>query len=219
MATKTIRLKTLSTAVLAVALVEVLGTKILHLWDIPALVLLGCLRLLDIAILIWVVIGYEKSTLHIGLDPAGIRTGIRKGVWWSLAFGLFAVFLALMLYFFDIDPLRLIRTPLPKNLSETVLYVIVGGVVSPMAEEIFFRGIVFLFFRQWGFVAALVVSTAFFTLLHPLSSGIPLPQIVGGLLFATAFEVEKNLLTPAVIHISGNLAIFAISWLNMRSII
>jgi membrane protease YdiL (CAAX protease family) len=34
---------------------------------------------------------------------------------------------------------------------------------------------------------------------------------VGGVVFALAYEKEKNLLVPIVIHISGNLAIFALS--------
>jgi len=40
---------------------------------------------------------------------------------------------------------------------------------------------------------------------------IPLPQIVGGILFAAAYEKEKNLMVPITIHVLGNMAIFSIS--------
>jgi hypothetical protein len=36
-------------------------------------------------------------------------------------------------------------------------------------------------------------------------------QIVGGVLFAIAYEIEGNLMTPITIHSLGNLAIFTIS--------
>jgi hypothetical protein len=42
---------------------------------------------------------------------------------------------------------------------------------------------------------------------------IPIPQIVGGLLFALSYEVEKNLMVPIIIHMSGNLAIFSLPYL------
>jgi membrane protease YdiL (CAAX protease family) len=47
----------------------------------------------------------------------------------------------------------------------------VGGIVAPVAEEVFFRGI----------------------------------------LFAAAYEIEKNLIVPITIHCLGNLAIFSLS--------
>lgn len=215
METERIKLKTLFAIVLSVAFVEIIGASIIHIWGAQSLVVLGCIRLLDVTVLIFFVNRYEGNTLHICLDPAGITIGVRKGVLWSLAFGLVAGSIAMILHGFEINPLQLIKTPLPKRIPEIVLYFLVGGIISPVAEEFFFRGLIYSYFRRWGFLQALILSTAFFVLLHPLSSGVPLPQIVGGLLFATAFEVEKNLLVPIIIHISGNLGIFTISWLTV----
>ena len=59
--------------------------------------------------------------------------------------------------------------------------------------------------------SALVLSTLIFVLLHPTISGFPLPQVVGGLVFAVAYEVEGNLLVPITIHALGNMAIFALA--------
>jgi len=62
--------------------------------------------------------------------------------------------------------------------------------------------------------AALLLSTAVFVMAHAIFQWIPLPQIVGGILFAAAYEKEKNLMVPITIHVLGNMAIFSIAILN-----
>ena len=57
----------------------------------------------------------------------------------------------------------------------------------------------------------MALSTLAFVLAHPAGSGIPLPQITGGILFALAYEKEGNLTVPITIHILGNMAIFSLS--------
>jgi len=44
--------------------------------------------------------------------------------------------------------------------------------------------------------------------------GIPLPQVVGGLVFAVAYEIEESLMVPIIIHVLGNLAIFTLSLMS-----
>jgi len=83
-----------------------------------------------------------------------------------------------------------------------------------MTEEVFFRGILYGFLRRWGIAVALVLSTCAFAFTHGLGHGFPLTQVVGGILFAAAYEVEKNLLVPISIHCLGNLAIFSLSLLS-----
>jgi hypothetical protein len=55
------------------------------------------------------------------------------------------------------------------------------------------------------------MSTLLFVLSHPSRHTIPVPQMIGGILFAVAYEMEKNLLAPITIHILGNLAIFILA--------
>ena len=104
----------------------------------------------------------------------------------------------------------MVRTPLPHKVNTLILFFLVGGVLAPVAEEIFFRGLLYGFFRRWGAAVAVILSTALFAFAHPLQS-LPFTQIVGGLLFALSYEVEGNLLVPITIHVLGNLAIFALS--------
>jgi len=48
-------------------------------------------------------------------------------------------------------------------------------------------------------------------LAHPIFPGIPLPQVVVGIVFAVAYEIEGSLMVPITIHVLGNLAIFTLS--------
>jgi membrane protease YdiL (CAAX protease family) len=52
-------------------------------------------------------------------------------------------------------------------------------------------------------------STAVFAAFH--LPGIPVTQIVGGIVFAVAYHTGKSLMVPIVIHVLGNLAIFSLS--------
>ena len=100
-----------------------------------------------------------------------------------------------------------------SNTTEVIRKESVEEIVAPFAEELFFRGLLYGFFRRWGAPFAIILSTALFTFAHPLR-GLPLTQIVGGLLFALAYEVEGNLLAPITVHVLGNLAIFTLSALK-----
>jgi membrane protease YdiL (CAAX protease family) len=75
-----------------------------------------------------------------------------------------------------------------------------------------FRGLIYGYLRRWGIWPALALSTLVFTLLHTGASGVPIPQIVGGLVFAAAYEIEKKLLVPITIHVLGNLALFSLPY-------
>jgi len=95
-----------------------------------------------------------------------------------------------------------------------LIYLVIGGVIGPVAEEIFFRGILYGFFRRWGVYAAVALSTSLFVLPHLTGDSLPFTQIVGGIVFAAAYERENNLMVPITIHCLGNLAIFSIPFLS-----
>ena len=61
---------------------------------------------------------------------------------------------------------------------------------------------------------ALVLSTLIFVFSHASRHTIPVTQVIGGILFAVAYEREKNLLVPIMIHVLGNLAIFTLSLIS-----
>ncbi len=209
-----IRIKTLALCLGAIIAVEVLFRAVP--WPVvrDPMTLLGAVRLVEAGLIIMIVLIREKGLDAIGLSLKGILPGIRRGGIWSAGFGLVVVSGGVLAYVMGINPLSLIHSPLPADPGHILLFFIVGGLIGPIAEEIFFRGILYGFFRRWGALAAILLSSLAFVLVHPVFPAIPITQAVGGLLFAVAYEVEKNLMAPVTIHCLGNMAIFALSLLG-----
>ena len=147
----------------------------------------------------------------VGLAPSKIVTGLKRGLIWSAGFGICALLGFGVLYAAGMNPVSLIRTRFPQGAPAVILFFAVGGLVAPIAEEVFFRGIFYGFIRRWGVLLAIVCSTAVFVIPHSINAGIPVTQIVGGIVFAVAYEVEGNLMVPITIHVLGNTSIFALS--------
>jgi membrane protease YdiL (CAAX protease family) len=207
METEQIKVKTLAIAAIAVLLIEfILRTTFMA----SSLFALGIARLIQALLMVWIVGAVQDGVASIGLERSGWFHGLRRGLLWSAAFGAAALCVFLLLTIAGLNVLPMIRTPLPDRVQSVVLYFLVGGIVAPIAEELFFRGLLYGFLRRWGVPFAAIFSTAIFTLAHPLRS-LPLTQIAGGLLFALAYEAEGTLLVPVTIHVLGNLAIFALS--------
>jgi len=206
-----IRIETLVLCLAAVVGVEA-GVRLGIQGDAShSLIFLGAARLLQAGLIIVILFLGENGPASMGLFWKGLVPGLLRGCIWSLGFGLIVLVGGLVAHVMGINPLSLIRTPLPTDPGRILLFFVVGGIIAPVAEEIFFRGILYNFFRRWGALAAVLLSTLVFVLAHPVFPAIPIPQIVGGLLFAVAYEVEKNLMAPITLHCLGNMAIFALS--------
>jgi membrane protease YdiL (CAAX protease family) len=178
------------------------------------MVILGAARLLEIILIILIVLIWGKGTSSIGLARCKMVPGLKKGLIWSAGFGVVVSFALVVMLAAGISALTLIQVRLPARPSGIALYFLIGGMVGPVAEEIFFRGILYGFLRRWGVVVALVLSTLIFVLIHPTSHGLPITQAVGGIVFAVAYEVERNLMVPVTIHALGNMAIFTLSLIS-----
>jgi len=175
-----------------------------------ALPTLGMLRCLEIILLIAIVWRLEKNTAAIGLARPNIMSGFIKGLIWSAYFGMIAAGIYFGLLAVGVDTLRYFHNPGPSSWQQGFVLLLVGGFIGPIAEEIFFRGIIFGFFRRWGATIAIIVSTLIFVFTHRIGGSIPITQVVGGVVFAIAYEREKNLMAPITIHCLGNLAIFSL---------
>jgi membrane protease YdiL (CAAX protease family) len=212
METPAIDLKTVGLALAAVLLVEWGTNAAVHHVALPPMLILGAARSLEIAAFISIALFFgDHGITALGIHTNRLLMGLKKGILWSIGFGILVGMAFGVLFFSGINPLHLMKTDSPSVPYKILLFFLVGGLVSPIAEEIFFRGILYGFFRRWGMGAAILISTLLFVMAHTTSSRIPVPQAIGGILFAVAYEKEKNLVVPMVIHISGNLAIFIIS--------
>ncbi len=171
---------------------------------------LGLIRTFQAIVIIWMLVKWENGFNAMGWAPADWGAGLRKGAIWSTAFAAIAGLGMMALHLVGKNPFQIIRQPLPSNNLEIALFFLVAGFIAPVAEEILFRGILYTFFRRWGIFCALVVSTTCFVVAHS-PHGLPLPQIIGGLVFAVAYETTGNLTVPITIHCLGNMAIFSLS--------
>jgi membrane protease YdiL (CAAX protease family) len=208
--------KTIETKIVFLALAAVVTTEVAIRGFIPEsgqspMFVLGVGRVVQVLILLVIVSIWGTGSSSIGLARGQILTGVERGLIWSGVFGICACLGFAVLYATNINPLKLIKTHVPPSTQGIVLFFVVGGLVAPIAEEVFFRGIVYGFLRRWGVLLALIGTTVIFVLAHAIISRIPLTQIVGGIVFAVAYEMEGNLMVPITIHVLGNMAIFALS--------
>ncbi len=181
---------------------------------VSPLVLLSVSRLIEGGLTTGVVLMGKKGLLPVGLSKGTAFQGFRRGLVWSGGLGGIAVFVAGFLLAVGIDPLSFIKTSLPVRTGDVILFFLVGGILSPVAEELFFRGVVYGFLRQWGPVIAVVLSSLAFVSAHMVFSGICLTHFVGAIVFALAYEAERNLMVPITLHVLGNMAIFTISFVS-----
>jgi membrane protease YdiL (CAAX protease family) len=210
MEAKQIEIRTLVISILLVLFLE--GAMRWALAYHPMMAL-GLARLLEAVLILLVAVLWGSGLSSLGLEQGRWLLGFRRGIIWSVGFAIIASLVLAGLLLADDRALTFIQTRLPRKQADIALFFLVGGIIAPVAEEIFFRGLIYGFLRRWGFPLAFVLSTLLFVLVHPMNRSIPFTQIVGGLLFAAAYEVEGNLLVPITLHALGNLAIFTISLL------
>jgi membrane protease YdiL (CAAX protease family) len=200
---------------MAIGIVEVLARlpSISH----PAygLLFLGIVRLVEAAVILLAVWQCQQGMSSIGLTPETIGSGLRQGLVWSAGFGAVALLGFVSCFLFSIDPFALMRMPLPEGWVALAAFYLVGGVIGPVAEELFFRGVVFGFVRRWGFWPAMIISTGIFVLAHLSGTRIPVTQLVGGVVFSVAYEKTNSLVAPMIIHILGNLSIFTLAAVSL----
>lgn len=209
-----IEIKPLLISVATIVSIDAAARFVIPKCNCDPLIILGTARILEITLIILIVLNWGKGISSIGLAPSKMVQGFKKGLVWSAGFGIAAAFAFIALFLVDIDPLALIKANLPEMPGEIILFFSVAGVVGPIAEEAFFRGIIYGFLRRWGILIALVLSTLLFVLAHPIAYRIPLPQVVGGILFAVSYEVEGSLMVPITIHVMANMAIFTLSLIS-----
>ena len=211
METDNIRIKTFLIIIATVAFIEGMAIFLSQGRYLNPMLIICIVRLLEIITIVQVVINLEGSLSPAGLDPSTIIWGIEKGLLWSAVIGMLTGFVFFILHFSGINPLKFFYAQLPFKKNELILFLTVGCIIGPVAEELFFRGILYGFFRRWGISAALIFTTIIFIFSHHNTGAIPVTQAAGGIIFALAYEFEKNLVVPIIIHILGNTAIFVLS--------
>jgi uncharacterized protein len=196
-------------SLLTVVLLEVAAAAVGLRLHVPRLWLLAAVRSMEILALVLLAANKRGGLTGLGLNRKTLLPGLGKGLAWSAVFAGIAALLFAIVYLAGQHPLALVRSPLPPHPAQRVLYFFVGGILAPVAEELVFRGPIFGCLRRWALPAAVLISTALFAAFHLPT--IPVTQIIGGIVFALAYASTGSLMTPIVIHMLGNLAIFTLS--------
>jgi membrane protease YdiL (CAAX protease family) len=211
MEAKEIQVKTLLLCLTGVIAVELGTWVVISKSSYYPMLILGGARLLQVLLIILIVLTWGKGLSAIGLARYEMVSGLKKGLLWSAGFGAITSIVSVGLFVAGVNPLTFMKARLPKQTLDLVLFFIVGGMLGPVAEEFFFRGVLYGFLRRWGVIVALILSTLIFVFCHPIGHGIPVTRLVGGLLFALAYEFGGSLIIPITIHGLGNLTIFTLS--------
>ena len=185
-------MNTLLVATVAIVLLEYVSWLALSSAMVSAMVATSLTRCVGIGILLAITLKMQGRLDAIGLRPSAISSGILRGIVWSMGFGAIVVVGLVVGLLAGINPVGLFQSRMPKQPADIFSYFVVGAGVAPIAEEIYFRGLIYGYLRRWGPIVAILGSTLLFVAIHPNLQNLPFPQIVGGLLFATAYEVEKT---------------------------
>jgi uncharacterized protein len=206
-----IQTKFLLKALLSLLIIETVATLTATDRGIFPIEHLGLLRMIESIVLLLIARLQKEGLGILGLDRRRLLSGFKTGIIWSSIFAVIAAIGFLILFFLKLNPLILIRVPLPQTPRDLIIFFLVGGVIAPISEEIFFRGILFGYLSKWGLFKAVIISTLIFVSFH-LQAG--LTQAVGGVVFALSYHFGHSLLAPIIIHSLGNLALFSISLLT-----
>lgn len=91
------------------------------------------------------------------------------------------------------------------------------GIATPVAEELFFRGVIFNWMRtRWRPSVAITLNAALFGIIH-LYYPLPYIVLVGllGAVFAYAFERSRNIWLPIALHAGHNSAVVTAIYLSL----
>jgi len=87
-------------------------------------------------------------------------------------------------------------------------------VLAPIVEEIIFRGLLYRMLRErWGILVSVVVSAVFFSMVH--HGLLVSPQLIGGIIFALAYEWSRSLWVAIGLHMGANAAVYVLSVMDI----
>jgi membrane protease YdiL (CAAX protease family) len=102
----------------------------------------------------------------------------------------------------------------------TTVGAMVVTVLAPVTEELIYRSLLLpLLTTRLGLFPAVAVTSVLFGLLHVIpfgEVGIGVPQIIGGVVMATAFAIRWSVVPAMVVHAMGNLFVGTLLFIYVR---
>jgi membrane protease YdiL (CAAX protease family) len=183
--------------------------------DVPLGFMLGTLAVQAVAMAggVWLM-GLKRR----GYTWAGMGLQPTTGRWIAASVGIFIVMrivvtvLVLLLAQLGITSMQAqALAPAGFTWLSAIGMTMLAGLVIPIVEEVFFRGVVYRWLRdKWGIAVGVIVSGLVFGIAH-FEPATVVPAIVMGFVLALAYEKSQSLWPPILIHMLNNtLAIVAL---------
>lgn len=195
-------LKRASALLLVVLLLEAAAILTSRQWGLQPLYILPLLRLVDLSILlVWG--PWDFSTRRI-------KTGLQTAVLVAVVLGLAgAIFLLSWGKYFG-SPLFGVTTSV-RHLSgfPFAAFLLTSCLLAPFAEELVFRGILYRLARErWPVWLCTAAVSLLFAALHLGAIQRFLTAYLGSVIFCLVYERTRSILTPILVHVTGNLLIY-----------
>ena len=204
-------LKRVITLILAILFVESFAFLLKdHSFPFLKIYLLqGLLRGADIFILlVWGPWSFKGIDISRVIKDALVVTSFFAGA------GL--LFLVTWKIVFGSSMLKLDHRLFDQTIPALIAFYATACFLSPVAEELIFRGILYRAMRErFRFWICILVVSSLFAFIHYYFSGQALMPFLGSLVFCIGYEKTKFILTPILLHISGNLIIFLSPFINL----
>jgi membrane protease YdiL (CAAX protease family) len=130
---------------------------------------------------------------------------------------MFNIVWALFLALFNLEVQPDILPIFGGGLPGLLLALLVGSVIAPVAEETFFRGLLFNALKEhYGLIKAILLNAFLFALLHFQPTAFP-PIFVLGCILAIPFHLSGSLWPSITIHATVNTLSLILAFLTEQS--
>lgn len=131
--------------------------------------------------------------------------------------GLIALLIRLALGLPAESPQLEFLAPGEVNLPAALGMILLGGILAPFAEEVFFRGMIYQWIRdRWGLWAGIVLSGLIFGLVH-VEPSVAAAAAILGMILAWVFEKSGSIWSAVLIHAINNTIQIALLYLVLST--
>ncbi|OSM11315.1 CAAX protease family protein [Bacillus toyonensis] len=166
--------------------------------------------LLDAAVVAIVLLAY-KPVLHFIKyiwDLSVLKNG-KTYLYLLIGFMVIALSQYLMLHVFSFESVAEQQKQLGslglQNSLQSIIYVLSVAIITPVKEEILFRGILYRFLeKKYNFLVGIIISSFIFGILH---GGLLITATIMGIVFAMLYKKTQSIIPSIILHIVWNLLV------------
>lgn len=143
---------------------------------------------------------------HLGWGAVGLKP-LRTNMWktillWTILLIIISIALVVVMDVLSIGTNNAKTDSLKSDLTPFTFMIgfLSAAVVSPIYEEIFYRGFLYTWFRRWGVRKAMLFSSFIFMVVHiPTYNTLPV-NFASGLVFCWVYEKTGSIIPAIIIH-------------------